>query len=34
MNFTWDAENLRDLLFDDGKWYADYLRIRMKAYKA
>lgn len=25
------VENLRDILYKDGKWYADYVRIRMKA---
>lgn len=25
------VDNLRDILYNDGKWYADYVRIRMKA---
>lgn len=25
------VENLRNVLYRDGKWYADYVRIRMKA---
>ena len=25
------ADRLRDVLYKDGKWYADYVRIRMKA---
>ncbi|MBO5033613.1 MAG: methyltransferase domain-containing protein [Lachnospiraceae bacterium] len=25
------VENLRDILYKEGKWYADYVRIRMKA---
>ena len=27
------VDNLRDVLYKDGKWYADYVRIRMKAIK-
>ena len=27
------VENLRDILYKDGNWYADYVRIRMKAIK-
>ena len=27
------VEALRDELFQDGKWYADYVRLRMKAVK-
>ena len=27
------AETLKDKLFRDGKWYADYVRLRMKAIK-
>lgn len=27
------VENLRPALYREGKWYADYVRIRMKAYK-
>lgn len=27
------VENLRSILFRDGKWYADYVRIRIKAVK-
>lgn len=27
------VDNLRDILYKDGKWYADYVRIRMKAIK-
>lgn len=25
--------NLRDALYNNGKWYADYVRIRLKAVK-
>lgn len=27
------VDNLRDILYKDGKWYADYVRLRMKAVK-
>lgn len=27
------VESLRDILYQEGKWYADYVRIRMKAVK-
>ncbi len=27
------VENLRGQLYKDGKWYADYVKIRMKAIK-
>ena len=27
------VDNLRDVLYKDGKWYADYVRIRIKAIK-
>lgn len=28
------VSNLKPVLYKNGKWYADYVRIRMKAYKA
>lgn len=28
------VEDLRSVLYNDGKWYADYVRIRMKAIKS